>query len=397
VVLKALEREPARRYQHASEVKTGVETITSTSQGAAPVTNASPNLAPKQLPGSDTTWVVLFAVEMVLTLGLGAFLLQIVPAVGFVWILAVFLVASYQLNSRKEIQRARESGMWPQLGEVPALEHVKRLAQAGKKVLAIKLYRQMHGASLADAKAAVEKLTVQSAPPRDPKAQPPAAPPLVAPKPDHFWRKVVVVVLALIAIPFVVAFVGLLAAITIPNFVKARDQSQKNATQQSDKEGWQLWQAGNFDAAQKKFSQVVEKLDPANVEAWNGLGWTWLNAGQPLAAETNFQKALSLEATCPGALNGLGRLYLLQRNYEEGEKYLLQAAPTQHAAWDGLSRLYLLDGKFDSAAEWAQKLVDSGNADDTARQMLQAAREKHVSDDLRRIVEKPTHDLNDTH
>jgi serine/threonine protein kinase/type II secretory pathway pseudopilin PulG len=48
-------------------------------------------------------------------------------------------------------------------------------------------------------------------------------------KTDHFWRKFAVVVLALISIPIVIAILGLLAAIAIPNFVKARAQAQANA------------------------------------------------------------------------------------------------------------------------------------------------------------------------
>lgn len=154
-----------------------MEAINSTIPAAQPTTGAPANLAPKQLSASNTTWIVYFVVEMVLTLGLGAFLIQIVPAVGFVWIVAVFLVASYQLNSRKEINDARESGLWPQPGELPTLEHVKLLARAGKRRLAIKLYRQIHGVSGADAKAAVEKLAGHSTPPHEAGAPPPATQP----------------------------------------------------------------------------------------------------------------------------------------------------------------------------------------------------------------------------
>ena len=48
-------------------------------------------------------------------------------------------------------------------------------------------------------------------------------------KPDHFWRWFAVVVLALISIPILISIVGLLAAIAIPNFVKARARAQENA------------------------------------------------------------------------------------------------------------------------------------------------------------------------
>jgi serine/threonine protein kinase len=52
------------------------------------------------------------------------------------------------------------------------------------------------------------------------------------PKPDRFWRWFAVVVLALIAIPVVIAILGMLAAIAIPNFVKARQRALANQQQQ---------------------------------------------------------------------------------------------------------------------------------------------------------------------
>ena len=52
-------------------------------------------------------------------------------------------------------------------------------------------------------------------------------------KPDRFWRWLAITVLAMIAIPIaipiVISIIGLLAAIAIPNFVKARAQAQENA------------------------------------------------------------------------------------------------------------------------------------------------------------------------
>jgi hypothetical protein len=72
--------------------------------------------------------------------------------------LGIVLIFVLERHSRRQIQQARERGLWPHLGEPPTPEHVRRLAQAGEKILAIKLYRQIHRVSLADAKAAVEKL-----------------------------------------------------------------------------------------------------------------------------------------------------------------------------------------------------------------------------------------------
>jgi hypothetical protein len=49
------------------------------------------------------------------------------------------------------------------------------------------------------------------------------------PKPDRFWRWLAAGALAVVAIPVVLAIFGLLAAIAIPNFVKARARAQEHA------------------------------------------------------------------------------------------------------------------------------------------------------------------------
>ena len=69
------------------------------------------------------------------------------------------------------------------------------------------------------------------------------------------------------------------------------------------------------------------------------------------------------------------------------ETYLLKGAPRAPAAWYGLARLYLLQGKFEKAEEWATKIVDSGQADDTARQMLEAAKAKRLPEGLRLVLQ----------
>jgi serine/threonine protein kinase len=60
--------------------------------------------------------------------------------------------------------------------------------------------------------------------------------PLAAPappiqKPDRFWRWFAVTVLAMIAIPILISIIGMLAAIAIPAFVKARHMAQANERQ----------------------------------------------------------------------------------------------------------------------------------------------------------------------
>ena len=190
----------------------------------------------------------------------------------------------------------------------------------------------------------------------------------------------------------VIATILLLIAASITGLMMAhaeRASSQQlkyNAAAQLTQRGWQLWQAQKWIPAQAAFQQAVQ-LTAGNANAWNGLGWTEFNSGHGTEAEPAFQHALAIEPTMPGALNGLGQIYLAQGKYEAAEKFLLQAAPQAPAAWYGLARLYLLEGKFEPAQKWAQDLVDSGQADETVRTMLEAAQAKQLSDDLRKVIE----------
>ena len=53
----------------------------------------------------------------------------------------------------------------------------------------------------------------------------------------------------------------------------------------------------------------------------------------------------------------------------------------------GLTKVYLLTGKYDKAAKWAQKIIDSGEADPEVTKWLQAAKKRDLPADLRRSIE----------
>jgi serine/threonine protein kinase len=157
---------------------------------------------------------------------------------------------------------------------------------------------------------------------------------------------------------------------------------------QLTREASKLWQSGQLDDAKVKFREAVA-INPKSSEAWNGLGWTALNSGDKATAESSFQKVVALDPNHPAALNGLGQLYLAQKKYDMAETYLLKAAPQAPAAWFGLARLYLTQEKYDDAVKWAQRIVESGQGDQVAQQMLQAAKDKHVGDGLRVMLGMP--------
>jgi tetratricopeptide (TPR) repeat protein/predicted Ser/Thr protein kinase len=188
------------------------------------------------------------------------------------------------------------------------------------------------------------------------------------------------------------AFLGLailFVALVVGWYFMAKERSPARITSGADavaQEGWQLWQARQLDKAIEKFKEAV-KLAPGNANAWNGLGWASFNSGKAQEAEEAFQKAVALEPNHPAALNGLGQIYLSQKKYDLAETFLRKAAPQAPAAWYGLARLYLIQGKFEQAEEWAGKVVDSGQGDEVARKMLEAAKARKLSEGLRFMIE----------
>jgi hypothetical protein len=82
----------------------------------------------------------------------------IAAGVFFVFITIALVMGSGQ---QKSISRLQEEGLWPANGQEPTLEDVKRLAKAGHKIPAIKMYRIMMKVGLKEAKDAVEDLAAR--------------------------------------------------------------------------------------------------------------------------------------------------------------------------------------------------------------------------------------------
>ncbi len=70
-------------------------------------------------------------------------------------LLLLFLIDAVK---KAKTRRARESGLLPPPGQGSDSD-VERLAAQGEKIQAIKLYREIHGVDLKEAKEAVEHLT----------------------------------------------------------------------------------------------------------------------------------------------------------------------------------------------------------------------------------------------
>ena len=406
VVLRALEKRPERRYQQVSEVKTVVETIVSSGGAGVPpvgfggTPNPSPDKSVNGPPGAKAgvpwgMWSPFHSPEMreicahltkeernqasllslicgvafsaIMILGIQTLMVS-TPGPG-IWIVCsvfvILLIVCFPIGARMLRQLlcstawAKQHGFKPEQFRIYSFRGNnlwKGLSFLLVGLLLVfglsKLFTHLSGtselaASLKDAAARTERLQAQV---------------------ERNVKK------------------------TTP-ITGTNDAS--GSTLQSMQEGWQLWQARKWDEAAAKFNQAVA-LAPQDANAWNGLGWATFNSGKTVEAEKAFQKAVAIDPNQPGALNGLGQLYLVQRKYDLAEAFLLRAAPQAPAAWYGLTRLYLLEGKFDQAARWAQDLIDSGQADDLVRQMLQAAQAKQLSEGLRFRIERPLPDIRNT-
>jgi len=73
-------------------------------------------------------------------------------------LLVIVLSATAALVSRQQTKSARRRNLLPEPGEIPTVEHVKRLADAGQKIPAIKMYREIYRVGLKEAKEAVDKM-----------------------------------------------------------------------------------------------------------------------------------------------------------------------------------------------------------------------------------------------
>lgn len=151
-------------------------------------------------------------------------------------------------------------------------------------------------------------------------------------------------------------------------------------------QGWQLWQKRQLADAESKFEEAV-KLDPQSSNGWNGLGWSQFNQGNSASAEKAFNQATKLEKNHPAARNGLGWIYFNRHQYDAAEKHWKPVANQAPACWLGLAEAYLLKGRYDEAAKWAQKLVNTQPKDALAAKLLAAAKAKSLPDQLKRQIE----------
>jgi TM2 domain-containing membrane protein YozV len=185
VVLHALEKEPARRYQQASQVKTALETIA----GSPPPIGAAAGPAPAPAPDNSVSDKII----------LPAFLLAFFfgPFGAHRFYVGKYGTAVLQLFTCGGL------GIWATIDWI---------------LLACGVFTDADGRRMKNwihPGPSLPRPAGQAAPVANVAAG-------VAPQRDLFWRRFAIVIVCLISIPIVIAIFGLLAAIAIPNFVRAR-------------------------------------------------------------------------------------------------------------------------------------------------------------------------------
>jgi serine/threonine protein kinase len=263
VVLRALEENPELRYQQVSEVKTMVETIVATPPGRSPGQEAQTEAVKNEKRRAEVK--PHFSRTAIAGVGLGMLSVAMFAFAGVIsqvatkpWlpngiilsnkpaeqvslllvVAGVLCLLSFTLLGGLAVLQIRRSagilygmrlavfdgllfpllavdaaigGFWRFLLKAAALDHLRIPICA---LLTLVTIAGIDFFIIRWVWRTVNKPAVIAAPP--------------VPKPDRFWRWFAATLLAVIAIPILISIIGLLAAIAIPNFVKARAQAQEN-------------------------------------------------------------------------------------------------------------------------------------------------------------------------
>jgi Flp pilus assembly protein TadD len=97
--------------------------------------------------------------------------------------------------------------------------------------------------------------------------------------------------------------------------------------------------------------QAVLRLDPKDLDAINYLGWSAINNGKPVEAETEFRRALEIEPHATGALKGLAESLDAQKKPEAADAYrnYLAQVPNDSEVRARLIHLLVNQEKYDEA------------------------------------------------
>jgi tetratricopeptide (TPR) repeat protein len=118
--------------------------------------------------------------------------------------------------------------------------------------------------------------------------------------------------------------------------------------------------ASDFKGSEESLKSVLSK-DPKNATALNNLGYFLVERNERLPEALDMiKRAVKAEPTNASFLDSLGWAYFKLKNYEEAEKYLVEAArrdPTSSTVQEHLGDLYQKRGKISLARQSWQKAL----------------------------------------
>jgi serine/threonine protein kinase/tetratricopeptide (TPR) repeat protein len=108
---------------------------------------------------------------------------------------------------------------------------------------------------------------------------------------------------------------------------------------------------GNYDLAAQEFKRAVQ-IDPSNEDGLRGEADAYVKLGNPGAAETAYEKAVSLRPNYWGVYSWLGAFYYSQARYEDAItqfKKVIDLAPVNYRGYSNLGAMYVAQGKYTEA------------------------------------------------
>jgi len=415
IVLRALDKNPELRYQQVSEVKTMVETIATTPPGSSRREGAHSKKSEMPSRFSRTAivgacWALLFILPVIVMPVLTLWGKHNEPATRILILMPLLLLGLPGIFGTTilgwiavtQIRRSagKLHGLWLAVFDgllfpLLALDWVIALLW----LLLAKLFaRQVLGlqdslfldlwdltiwVSLALASVAlVDWLIIRRVWRAVNKSVGAPAPPVR--KPDHFWRWFAVAVLAMIAIPFLISIFGLLAAIAIPNFVKARAQSQENARHAAQMLGAQNLSSGsttNFYIGQAYFpkgdaieiTSVERNKDKMMVKGHYNLVSAdsaklalYITTQSPIAVPSNSKHEIQIskgrgdfELTDPNLVPGLPHISM----YADGKSFAALYFGTKDEAQEESKASWITNAPSASVETWSPVLASNEKPD----------------------------------
>ena len=121
-----------------------------------------------------------------------------------------------------------------------------------------------------------------------------------------------------------------------------------------------LRNAGKFSEAIVQFEKELQ-IDPAYVEAYGELGYSYVYTGQYDKANKMFERYIELEPGEPNPLQSMGEGLMIQGRFSEAIakcEDALQVKPDWWGAAMTLSRIYFMKEDYDQAVHWAARAAE---------------------------------------